>query len=651
MFKSLLNLALSVLVLVVLSVGSFVGYQQYSGWKKEQRYLLLYQEAVVLLDEGHAEESLELLEANFDDSLASDALSDWPSLMTRAALESRNYSYLDRMVADYPDLLLEQEDLVLWWGRAQIHRGQWSTMGALLDHWSPDQRQMPDRWNILEADRLLLEKRVDEARASLNSWTGEGRDEANRQLRLAILAGGNSREVLKALNATYAALPDSADVRAIAAQLIEQLGNNVLARREYVAAYLMEPDSPFYGDLLAEFYRRMLAMPQAVETWREVAVRTEDPRIWWKAWFWERVTTPRGESLTPPSGEWWGNLASEIAGASEDQFLSDEFLVKNFSAPPILAPSEAYHWIWLLQLLQNGNESGALEVLENMPTSSHAIAPNLRTLLQALLDWRLRENWPRGILLSDSRPTHRYMKFLGEFRPTHVPAEVDDLTALEQFLVSDWSIPALFLSEGWLGAAYRLQPGACPPELLGEQEALNWIPYASIRMVATFAGDEAALKWASNYPGDLAVQGQVAELMIRSGQIESGLARLESLAQLEGPSGYRAAYLRALAALDLSDYGLANRLITQRQDLANSVSGRELLARSALKQGQPERALEIYRSLDSASLEGLVYRYQVAIEQSDLTLARELVDTLLLIAPYEVRFLEWRSGLDAQDTD
>lgn len=639
---------LTVLVLVCLGYGSVLAYQHYAQRQAQQRYLQLYGEALALLQADQAAAALELLESNFDASQLESELQAWPALMAQAALEGRNYSYLERMVNDYPQLLLENEAVVLWWARAQMHRGQWSMLGELLDHWSPEVQRLPKRWNLLRSDRLLLEGRVAEARSALLGWSGSGRDEANRQLRLALTAGADLEGIITALNAAYQALPNSADVRAMAAQLIEQAGNNILARREYVAAYLLEPQNPFYGDLLGEFYRRIYALPQAIDTWRETAQRTQDPRAWWKAWFWERVTVPRGEVLPAPSGEWWGSLASQLAQVPDAHFLSEAFLANHFSPPPLLVPSEDYHWFWLLERLKGGDEQGALEVLENMPQSRPALAPNLHSLLQALLDWRLRGDWPRGIVLESGSQVHRYLRFMEKYRPEHLPNQVEELTAMETFLLSDWSIPALFLAEGWLGAAQRLQPAACPPELIEGLPALDWIPYASVKMVAAGAGVAAAMERAQQYPDDLAVQGQLAELMIRAGQLEAGLARLEQLADVAGGAGFRAAYLSALAAYDLGDYLKTIRLVTQRPDLEQSVSGRELLARCALQQQQPERALEIYRSLDAASMEGLVYRYQVARAQSDRVLAQELLDTLLLMVPYELKFHQWQREFDAE---
>lgn len=644
MLKRISIWALLVAMLTGGFAAVFYAYGQHREKQELEGYRQVFEEAGELLESSQPGQALALMEAHFKPGLADTLQRQWPERMVEAALASRNYSHLEHFVAQYPQTLLTQESVALWWARAQMHRRFWAKAQSLFEHWPEAERKFPHRWHLLKADHSILEGDRAAAEDILHSWQGEGHDEVNRQLRLALLADSNAEAVREALASAYAVMPTSADLRLTAAQFFERSGDLTQARREYIAAYLLAPDNPFPGHQLAEFYLRLRALPQAVTTWREIYERTKDPRAWWQVWFWERVTLPRGEALAPAPGNWWGNLPGLMSQTSEAAFLSEGFLGNE--TPPILMGEAGFYWLLALEHLRLQDEVQALTVLETMPDRALAGSNDLHRLLTALLDWRVHGSWPRALVLDGGRLNHRFFRFLENYRPANLTEADDPQTALEQFLRSSEAPGVLLLAHGWLAAADRLLPEGLGGIDIAQTEELDWLPFAYCKMKSRLSGPGAAIAAAADFPGDSAVQGFLAEMLLADGQVEAGMELLAEVADAPGAAGYRASYLQGLSFLDERKFEALDALLSERADLAQSVAGRELLARSARMQGDSARALALYAALGDESIEGCLYRYQAALADSDTQQARRMLETLLRIAPNEPTFHQWLRDLE-----
>ncbi|MDQ8193800.1 hypothetical protein QEH59_05160 [Coraliomargarita sp. SDUM461004] len=638
------------LAVVLVSAIAF-GVYTYLKWQNNARletWQANYEQAAELLEAGEASAALDLLNTHFNPQLAGPAQQSWPPLMVQAAIESHAYSQLESLIVKYPGVLAQNESAALWWLRVQIHLDASEPADKLKAHWPESKREQPNRWYLLEADTLIRAGDNEAALDSLNGWQGEGHDEVNRQLRIALLAGNDSTAIIAALNAAYVAMPRSAELRAISAEFLERMGDATQARRNYMAAFLLEPANPLYTELLAKFYLRTMALPQAIQTWRDGYATSGDQRAWWNAWFWERVTRSRGEPMTPAVGEWWGALTVSLATTPIDAFLPEQFLAEHPRPPAILNNNQAYHWLWALDLIRIQDETAALQVLRSMPKERVPVAPELQATLTALIEWRVEGTWPRGMAFNAGPRVHRWLRFLESYRPENPSHAVDALSPMESFLASDYAVGSLLLANGWIAAADRILPGPVPERLYVNQAALNWLPFADVKSQAALHGSETGLKRSQAYPEDPAVQGFRGELLLLTGDTEAGLAQLNRSIATAGPVGYRAAYLAALGALEQQDWPQLKAIFTQRSDLAKAVSGRELQARAALAQGQTSLATEIYTSLGAESVEGSVYSYRSALAANDLTKAREVLTTLIRLAPNEPKFYQWLDELNAQ---
>ncbi|MDQ8206934.1 hypothetical protein QEH52_05400 [Coraliomargarita sp. SDUM461003] len=636
----------------VLIGGSAFGVYAYLKWDANARskaWDLIYKNASELLEQGQATQALELLNSNFNPKQGGSAQQKWPALMVQAAIESHAYLQLESLVAKYPAVLLENESAALWWIRAQMHLNAPELAAKLKEQWPVERRQQAMRWRLLRADELMRAGEAERALDELRAWQGQGNDEVNRQLRIALLSETDNSAIISALQAAYTAAPRSPEVRAISGEFLEQMGRIPQARRSYIAAFLLDAKNPLYGHLLAQFYLRTAALPQAIQTWRDSYEASGDQRAWWQVWFWERVTRPRGEPLKAEVAEWWGGMTQMLEETPAEAFLSADFLEKNLRSPAILSNSEAYYWLWSLELIRTQNEAAALSVLREMPQGNFEIAAEMKACLLALLEWRVEGAWPRGVIFNDNPRVHRWLRFLQNYRPTMPPNSEEPLGRMEAFLASDYAISSILLANGWLAAADRILPGSVPNALYAEIPSLNWLPYADTKAQAVLHGSAAGLARSRAYSDEPAVKGLRGELLLVDGQSAAGIEELTQVIETVGPVGYRAAYLVSMAALEQKDWSRLEHIFSQRKDLANSTSGKELLARAALAKGEIADAQRIYDSLGTDSVEGCVFRYRTAIEREDYDAARAVLGILLDLAPNEPIFREWLKELNTRD--
>lgn len=638
------------ILLAVAGVGSLA----YLGWESQKEaaqlrgFLAIYNEAESKLREGDAPGALQILNTRRPAQLPAEFPEDWNALTLEAALEAKRFAQVERLVASHRHLIDSNEAAALWWARTLMHRRETTMWRPILDHWV-DQGDQAAQWVFLDADADLVEGRLDAAREKLEGRRFDGVAEAQRRLRLAMLTA-DPETAWAEHSAAYANAPNAPDTRLMAATFLESQGRTALARREYVAAALLEPENPLNWERLGAYYRRANALPQAITTWTDGLQRTQDPRLWWRAWFWQRVTRPRGVDLSPPTGDWWGSLPQDLAAIPERLFLGESFTAKHPNTPAILTQEEGFAWLQVLEALQNQEEAQALEYLRFMPNDRAPYAPTLQAALTRLLQWRVNGSWPNDPPVISQATTHRFLRLFEDFFTEGNPQDPASLDTFSLFLNSDFAPSALFLANGWLQAARWLQPSLAPASFSNDPR-LDWMPYAQVKAIALLEGDEPALKAAAVYPSNPAVQVLAAELTLRTGAVDQALERLDAWVQDPSPAGFRAAYLRALAALERGDFDRLDAIMNLRDDLASRSIGKELLARAALAQGDRAGASQIYGELGTESTEALVFLYEEAKTARLWSEARTHVNALIRQSPNEPAFHRWARELDTLEAN
>ncbi|TSA30688.1 MAG: tetratricopeptide repeat protein [Verrucomicrobiaceae bacterium] len=576
-------------------------------WKKaatERRASTTMAAARSLLAKGRAADAQVLLQATKPPEQASPSRAAWFDLEVRTALANRQFELLRRLRDRDPDGFARNPEAVSWMERIAMARGD-----AIPDDAGP----------ILTADKALQAGDAATARQVLESARFEGSDEVNRLTRLALLDADKPEKAWALISQAYAIDPKNPDVRTFSGNLLEQEGKPELARRDYVAAVVANPQNLRARDNLAEFYLRQQMLPQAVQTWLEAPPADGSALFYLKAWFWNRVglgsvpiNNPAvlGEAVASlaalPQGDFWGNDPGLLLTQSR-----------------VLADRAETLWLRVLQELRAGREPDALKLLSRASPQQAARHTFLRTTLEFLLAARTGAGGnPPPDIPEIKKSGHPFWKWLDENK--------SDPEALRQ----PWVLPALFCVSGWLRAGVDI----CKPEDLADTP--EWAAYAVARS-AQVCGDARHLAdfLAASPSKSPAMQLLRGESEWADNRKVEGQKIFESL--LGTPeAGYRAAFLLALEALARNDAAGVRRVIARQPDFAESVPGREFLARAALAEGKEDDALSIYKSLGDTSDDARIYLARTAYNAKDWGRAETLVRSLIADHPNEPAFAD-----------
>lgn len=576
-------------------------------WNKaatERRAAATMAAARGLLAKGRAADAQVLLQATKPPDKASPSRAAWFDLQVRAALANRQFELLRRLRSSDPAGFARNPEAVSWLDRIAMARGD-----GIPEDAGP----------ILSADKALLAGDALGARQVLESAKLEGGDEVNRLTRLALLDADKPEKAWALISQAYAIDPKNADVRTFSANLLEQEGKPELARRDYVAAVVANPQNLRARDNLAEFYLRQQMLPQAVQTWLDTPPADGSAIFYLKAWFWNRVGLG---SLPPKNPAALGNLVASLAALPPGDFWGSEpglFLIQSRA----LADRAETLWLPVLQELRAGRDSDALKLLARASPQQAARHAFLRDTLQFLLETRTGAGGnPPPDIPETKISGHPFWKWLNENK--------SDPEALRQ----PWVLPVLFCVSGWLRAGVDI---CKPADLAGAPE---WAAYAVAR-AAQITGNPSHLAGflAASPSKSPAMQLLRGEYAWTDNRTTEGRAILESL--LGTPdAGYRAAFLLGLESLARNDAAGARRVIARQPDFAKSVAGREILARAALAEGKEADALAIYNALGDTSDDARIYLARTAYNAKDWSRAEALVRSLIADHPNEPAFAD-----------
>jgi len=555
-----------------------------------------------LLDKGRASEAKVLLQATKPPSKNSPSRAAWFDIEVRSAMENRQFELLRRLSERDPEGFSRNNEAASWLQRLTMAQD-----GALPENAGP----------ILSADKAMLAGDPDAARRTLESAKLEGKDDATRLTRLALLNADNPGKAWELLNQAYAVNPKSADVRTFSANLLEQEGDTDLARRDYIAAVLAEPANPRARDNLAEFYIRQGMLPQAVQTWLDAPPADASWIFYLKAWFWNRVGLG---SLPPKDPAALGKLVSALAALPAGDFWSNS-LDDAVAKSPLLADRGETLWLRILQQLKDGQDSNALRILAQSAPEQTAHHAYLRTALQFLLEVRMGVGSNSHLEIPGAKTAgHPFWKWLEDNK--------SDPAALRQ----PWVLPTLFCVSGW----FRAGVDTCKPESLAE--APEWAAYALARSAQILGDNKRLAEFLAATPlNSPAMQILRAESAWMDNKRDAGRTILVGLLG-QPDAGYRAAFLLAMDALTRNDAAEASRVIALQPDFAASVTGRELLARAALAEGKENEAIAIYEALGDSSDDARIYLARAAYNAKQWGRAEALVLSLIADHPNEPAF-------------
>ncbi len=632
-FKKTVLLILGVIILGIAIAAGFFSWRSYVIRSQEQRALV---NAEGLIGQSRPNEALAIIKA-MKASCQPENSGKWLSLEIRALEQSRNIPRLLYLYTQNPLEVLVHEKASLLVAQAMLETNKMDLYTYLRDSWRPREKS-PELWFALDVDALLVQKRQRDAIALLTSRSFKGAADCGRLVRLALFkAEDNLDEAWFLLDEAYRADPRNPDVRSFRAQILEHQGRMSAARLEYVAAFLSNLKNPLLRDQLADFYRRQSNYTQALQIWIDGLVSPVPDFFWVKALFWSKVTHPVKIDLTKcvgPSGE-MAPLIKTMQGLKEELFWDRNLLGEDVSLKKMAENRQEIFWLKLIQALQEGSEARAMELLKSSPFKHSSFHPELERTLETVLVYR---RWgvfvePEGKRVkppASGRFAHQLFEQIhmltdkrdSSFKSITVP---DDLDAL---LKSKEAFSSVFLASGWLEAAIGLHKLPVIPD-----DFPDWVAYGFTQALRYNRGNKSALEFAGHQKKTPALGMLVSEILLADGRFEKALPRLESLAQGDTDIGFRAAWLMSMAYLDKGDLGESRRIVQGHKSLAGSETGREILAKIALNEGNVGEADRLYGTLAKESLEAKSYLARRAFERKDWKSARKYTDELQTYFP------------------
>jgi len=639
---------LTIVFIVIVSIGLLIG-----GTLTWREYVIKIHEnreftaASKLIEESKFAGALEIIREN-KRSAAGENLKDWTDLEIIVLEKSRNVPRLLYLFEQAPVNFNAHEGASLLVARSFIHTRNLEKYNRLRKKWR-ERETLKSSWFALDVDALLMQGKRDEALKLINTRSFKGAEDANRLIRLSLMkASDDLNESWNLLNRAFNLDPRNSDVRSFRAQILENIGKKSLARVEYVAAHLSDPDNLFIRDQLADFYLRNKKYVLALKTWTEGLSPPSLPFIWLKTLFWNKVARPvqfDWNQTEPPFGD-SQPLVAYLLNLPEDAYWDDQIFQQIPEARRFLKERQETFWLKLINALKKGEESSAMEMLKKNQFKQQSWHPVLENNLHRVLTYRkwgvmtgLRRNFPTKE--TNARLQHQLFKQLdllsknnsGKSSAQKIPDE------LERFFKSKEAFAGVFLAAGWLEASLNLKTLDVIPA-----DFPDWISYGFTQAIRYNRGNRVALDFASKQKAFPALNLLIAELLIADGNAAEGIKKLTVLAKEDSDVGFRAAWLQSTASLDQGNTGQAKQVVIGNPRLKDSVTGKEMLAKIALLEGKIDEADRMYKGLEKESVEAKAYLARRAFAQKDWATARRLTEELMLLLPDKMQL---RANLEA----
>jgi predicted Zn-dependent protease len=569
----------------------------------------------------------------------------WLDLLIQASTQSANIPQLVTLYEYFPSVFDNNEyasQLIL---NGLVTQGRSKEFEELRDKWKGRETKK-EVWLVLDADKLIMDGKRPEAVALLKSQSYEGPADTNRLTRLALLTvNEDPRGAWEYFTEAVNKDPTNGTLRLYRSRMLEGIGKNALALSEYLSAIEIDPTNLNYRDQMAEFLRRHGQYADALEVWKQSMNDPSKDAIWVKAWFWSHIYTPSkiewNASKVPEGFE--KEYVKYLISLPEGQFWNASAFEKLQNGKTILSVDQTTLWLRVLEALKQGNEKEAAELLKFTPFKNTLWNAALARSLQQVIHYRQTGslvlddaiqafNESDGNAVSE-QDSNQFFKLIDNFakksdRESSKNVLPENLQALFN---GPEAFSALFLAAGWMEAALQLNKLTVIPENYPE-----WISLKLTEALRFNRGYQAALDFATKQKQTPKLTLLLGELLISSGNVEAGLQKLEPLAKQNDELGKRAAWLIAVVAIEKKEIAKAREMINSQPLLANDVSGKELLARLALLEGNEAVAESIYAAIEQQSAEAKSFLARQAFTQKNWKRARELTEALLVEYPNNI---------------
>lgn len=633
---------------VGLAIGGGVGYWQMKAPSTD------LEKPIVRADVYADQRNVELFLKDFHPNEAADLLSHyrdeftettstgrkWIELAVQTAIELRDKEELLDLYTEFPGAFQSNEQASLLLAEYFLQHKDLIKYDRIRSGWFGENVTFPERWVVLDSNLLEIQGRRSAAIELLGSQSYQGTRDTNRLVRLAMLSLPESpANAWDYLSEALRKDPKNSDLRMYRAKLLESENRPTLALSEYVAAVNGDPKNPFMRDQLVEFYVRRQQYPEALQIMVEGLKYPTIDSAWIKAAFWNKVAGPSDilqDKNQIPLGK-TKPFISYILGLYDDQFWNAKAFAKLANYQHYLETQPVTVWLRTFDLLKDGRENDAAELLALNPFQNTFLNPELEVGIRRILNYRLNGtlvlNDTPNDYLSDNNAkgnviTFDSLPFLDQLSILSIQQAADpDFTLpleIQNLLKSPLAFVAALLSQNWNQAAIALNSQNVFPEGIP-----SWVAVKMTRAIQRNQGLPEALKFAKKQLPNPDLQLVVAELLLSNKSPAEAIALLDILKTYPGDVGSRASLLLSLIYADQKNYQRAKEAILTNELLSEEVAGIEALARIALLEGYTKEAERLYDSIQSDSAEARSYLARKAFSDKNWVKARQLTISLI----------------------
>lgn len=571
----------------------------------------------------------------------------WLELLVRASAEIPDIQQLIILYQFRPESFNNNEQASLMLGEAFLLGGRTQDFEVIREKWKGRETKTKD-WLAVDSDHLILEGEREQAIELLKSAKLEGKDDAERLLRLSLLHLNQNPKVswLYLVEANKVD-PGNPTILSYRARLLEATGQSKLALSEYIAASAADPDNLGYRDQIAEFFMRNKQYHRAVLVYEEAFQNLEPiDNVLLKAVFLGKVIEPFDVEVTSdfiPEGR-VKRLIEYINALPQYTFWDEEKFEEIPNYQKYLESEQITWWLRLLSALKTNDIEEAKDLLEHNQFKEVAWSPDLTLIIKRII--RYKENQSFNLDNTPLQATPLEERTIGRDDETAIGffRQINDI-ALEEEKNTDATIPeylhdllsspfafsAALLAIGWDEAALATKPAKVVPE-----EFPEWVAYAYTKAIGKNKGQLKALEFATQQKQSPAIQLLIAEIMLTQNNRDAAVDILQKLSEVKGTVGMRASWLLSIIYVRQKEYEKAKETVKANQELMDNYLGVEALARIALLTGDMNTADSLYKSIEEQSSEAKSYLARQAFHEKNWTRARELTIELLKEFPNSI---------------
>jgi Tfp pilus assembly protein PilF len=597
---------------------------------------------IQLLNQDKSNEALEIVR-KYDTKVnnQSEAGKKWLDLLIKISEKLNHAEQLVVLYEYFPDAFDKREEAATMIAKNYLVTGKNNEFDQLRLKWKGQEIALGE-WLLLDVDRLIVEKRNQEALDLLKAHSFTGKNERDRLIRLGFLTiDKNPQQTWNYFTGALELDSDNPILHLYRAQLLEAAGKNSLALSEYIAAAQLKPENIVLRDQVAEYFLRHYRYRDALEAWNESLNLPLADSLWLKTWFWSRVALPLEKNPFPQEASI--PYLNYLIGLKPNQFWNDAEFDKLPDHQTILTTEQSSFWLNLIQNLKENREEKALKLIQANHFKNNSWFPDLEKALERILTYRktgalaISARSEIEITLQKQEEKNKdsnttYLAFFEELETlshqlqndsTHeIPQKVRDL------LLSNEAFSAAFLAAGWMEAALDLHQMDVISSRIPE-----WVTLKFTQAMKETRGISEALAFAKKQSETADLQLLIGELLYNNNEFDDSLAFLQPLASQKNAVGNRATWLISLVYIEKQDYAKARETLKKHPRLSREVLGQETLARIALLEGNMKEADDLYTTIETKSSEAKSYLARKAFAEKNWARAKELTQQLLLEHP------------------